>query len=210
MTKGYFGDEEESDFYGVLQEVLELQYGTNKHGNRSVFLFRCDWYDLASWGTKIKDDGYFKSINTSAFWYKNSPFILASQAGTCFFLDDTKFDHPWKVVQKFSHRHVYDVPEKKVGDEDAFEVNGDPYQEEEGSLDPIYHDVDDVGDEEEVEDEGVDHPDEVVRVDSHIVRDLANQEVSHTAESEDEQEQSLHANGSDYDSRVSNIDSDVE
>jgi hypothetical protein len=109
-TKGSFGDADETEFYGVLQEVLELQYGTNKHGDRSVYLFRCDWFDLAGRGSKIKDDGYFKSVNTSVLWFKNSPFILASQAETCFYLEDTKFGDPWKVVQKFSHRHVYDVP----------------------------------------------------------------------------------------------------
>ncbi|KAK1604853.1 hypothetical protein QYE76_028526 [Lolium multiflorum] len=45
-TKGSFGDADETEYYGVLQEVLELQYGSNKHGDRSVYLFRCDWFDL--------------------------------------------------------------------------------------------------------------------------------------------------------------------
>ena len=89
MTKASFGDEEESEFYGVLHEVLDLQYGSNKHDDRSVYMFRCDWFDLASRNSKMKDDGYFKSVNTSTLWYKDSLFILASQAETCFYLDDT-------------------------------------------------------------------------------------------------------------------------
>jgi hypothetical protein len=61
------------EYYGVLQEVLELQYGRNKHVDRSVFLFRCDWYDLQTKGSKMKDDGFFKSVNTSVLWFKSAP-----------------------------------------------------------------------------------------------------------------------------------------
>ena len=46
MTKAVVGDQQESEFYGVMQEVLELQYEKKKHGDISVFLFRCDWFDL--------------------------------------------------------------------------------------------------------------------------------------------------------------------
>ena len=32
------------DFYGVLKEVIELQYNSNLQVHRTVVLFRCDWY----------------------------------------------------------------------------------------------------------------------------------------------------------------------
>ena len=89
-----------------MKEVLELTYMKNKYGDRSVVLFHCDWFDLEGRLTKMKDDGYFKSVNTSKLWYKNAPFILANQAKTCFYLDDTKLGAPWKVVQTFSHRNL--------------------------------------------------------------------------------------------------------
>jgi hypothetical protein len=82
---------------------------------------------------EMKDDGYFKSINTSVLWYKNAPFILAQQAQTCFYLDATNFGDPWKVVQIFRHRNVYDVLEKDD------EGNAGAYQEDVGSEDPIVH-----------------------------------------------------------------------
>ncbi|KAK1617058.1 hypothetical protein QYE76_022575 [Lolium multiflorum] len=219
-TKGSFGDADETEYYGVLQEVLELQYGTNKHGDRSVYLFRCDWFDLASRGSKIKDDGYFKSVNTSVLWFKNSPFILASQAETCFYLEDTKFGDPWKVVQKFSHRHVYDVPELEDGNDDAFVRNEDAYQEDEGSVDHTFHDVVDLDEEAEVEAEEDDHrADEVVRIhDARTIRELENGEDSPNVDmdmSEDELENEedsliLEENIHDDEGKNSEEDSDVD
>ncbi|KAK1663222.1 hypothetical protein QYE76_051381 [Lolium multiflorum] len=219
-TKGSFGDADETDYYGVLQEVLELQYGTNKHGDRSVYLFRCDWFDLAGKGSKIKDDGYFKSVNTSILWFKNSPFILASQAETCFYLEDTKFGDPWKVVQKFSHRHVYDVPELEDGNDDAFVRNEDAYQEDEGSVDHTFHDVVDLDEEAEVEAEEDDHrAAEVVRIhDARTIRELENGEDSPNVDmdmSEDElenQEDSLilEENIHDDEGKNSEEDSDLD
>ncbi|KAK1627079.1 hypothetical protein QYE76_001394 [Lolium multiflorum] len=219
-TKGSFGDADETEYYGVLQEVLELQYGSNKHGDRSVYLFRCDWFDLASRGSKIKDDGYFKSVNTSVLWFKNSPFILASQAETCFYLEDTKFGDPWKVVQKFSHRHVYDVPELEDGNDDAFVRNEDAYQEDEGSVDHTFHDVVDLDEEAEVEAEEDDHrADEVVRIhDARTIRELENGEDSPNVDmdmSEDElqnEEESLimEENIHDDEGKNSEEDSDVD
>ena len=191
MTKASFSDQEETEYYGVLTEVLELQYMRNKHGERFVFLFRCDWFDLEGKNTKIKDDGYFKSVNTSAIRYKNDPFILASHAKTCFYLDDTKLGDPWKVVQTFSHRHVYDVPEKEHVNQGADQGNPDAYQEE-SSSDYIFHDVEDEDD--EVEDEGdeFDRRDDVaVHVDARIVHQLDREDDNNNEDmnsSEDELE----------------------
>ena len=60
----------------------------------------------------IKDDGHFKSININSFWYKSDPFILATQSTKIFYLQDNAFGNDWRVVQKFEHRGIYDVPEK--------------------------------------------------------------------------------------------------
>uniref|UniRef100_J3LJ41 DUF4216 domain-containing protein n=1 Tax=Oryza brachyantha TaxID=4533 RepID=J3LJ41_ORYBR len=131
------------DFYGVLIEILELQYTTNKNGDRSVFLFRCDWFDLDGRKTRMRNDGYFTSINIRGRWYKKDPFILAPQAKQVFYLDDTRFGKDWKVVQNFEHRHVYDVPEKErteTNENDDFQMNNqDAYQQESSSTEFITH-----------------------------------------------------------------------
>ena len=75
----------------------------------------------------MKSYGYFKSVNTSVFWYKDDPYMLASQASTCIYLEDTKDGHPWQVVLPIDLRGTYDVLENN--DEDEPQPNKVPYQE---------------------------------------------------------------------------------
>ena len=100
------------EFYGVLKEVIELQYNSSLQHRRSVVLFRCDWYNQERKIVCIKDDGHFKSININSFWYKSDPFILATQSTKIFYLQDNDLGNDWRVVQKFEHMGIYDVPEK--------------------------------------------------------------------------------------------------
>jgi len=110
MTQGTHKDEC-IDFYGVLSEIIVLRYPSNKQFTRSVVIFRCDWYNLEGRKTGMKDDGYFRSINVEHYWYKNDPYILATQVAQVFYLDDTRLGKGWKVVQKVDHRQLYDVTE---------------------------------------------------------------------------------------------------
>nr|GLL25436.1 uncharacterized protein LOC109154451 [Ipomoea trifida] len=61
----------------------------------------------------IQHDGIVTSIKVSSFWYKNDPYVLASQAKQVFYLNDPKLGLNWRVVQQFQHRHIYD--ENEVG-----------------------------------------------------------------------------------------------
>ena len=95
-------DGEEVDFYGILSNVIVLNYILVY----KVILFRCSWFDTNQKKKKIKHDHNFTSIQVSSTWYKNDPFILATQAQQVFYLDDYKNGPNWKVVQKVNHRHV--------------------------------------------------------------------------------------------------------
>ncbi|XP_040382650.1 uncharacterized protein LOC102715326 [Oryza brachyantha] len=99
------------DFYGMLTEIIELSYIQNSNKTHSVILFRCEWYDLEGKKYRMKNDGYLKSINVGSRWYKDDPFILATQASQVFYLEDTKLGKNWRVVKDFNHRHIFDVPE---------------------------------------------------------------------------------------------------
>ena len=77
-----------------------------------MVLFRCDWYNQEGKTVGIKDDEHFKSININSFWYKSDPFILATQSTKIFYLQDNDLGNDWRVVQKFEHKGIYDVPEK--------------------------------------------------------------------------------------------------
>jgi hypothetical protein len=66
MTDGSH-DGNDIDFYGVLKEVIELEYNSNFQVRRTVVLFRCDWFKLHGKTVGLRDDGYFKSINVKSF-----------------------------------------------------------------------------------------------------------------------------------------------
>ncbi|KAL5653171.1 hypothetical protein ACJX0J_038629, partial [Zea mays] len=102
MCEGCHGDEN-IEFYGRLKEIIELRYNSDMSKCRTVVLFRCDWFDTYSKKVRMKDDGYFRSINHGSCWYKDDPFILSTQATKVFYLDDTKHCESWRIVQKFTH-----------------------------------------------------------------------------------------------------------
>jgi hypothetical protein len=52
------------DFYGTITDIIELSYSKNNKGHRNVILLRCEWYNLEGKTYQLKDDGYFKSINS--------------------------------------------------------------------------------------------------------------------------------------------------
>jgi len=111
------------DFFGTLKEIVQLEYNNDE---RTVVLFKCDWYKLDGKKTELKDDGFFKSINVGSLWYKDDSLILATQARKVFYLPDTSFGKNWHVVQTFDHRHLYNVSETE-----GVQYNAPAYQEDE-------------------------------------------------------------------------------
>ncbi|XP_075482523.1 uncharacterized protein LOC142522848 [Primulina tabacum] len=72
----------ELDYYGILQNVIELDY----EGGRRVVLFECDW---VSKGKRLKlDDDGFMLVNFTNVKRYNEPYILTSQALQVFYVED--------------------------------------------------------------------------------------------------------------------------
>ena len=94
MTEGEH-DRKVIDFYGTLKEIIQLDYNLK---DRSVVLFKCDWFKLDGKKTELKNDGFFESINVGSMWYKDDSLILATQARNVFYLPDTKYGTNWQVV----------------------------------------------------------------------------------------------------------------
>ena len=135
LTEGTH-DGDDIEFYGQLRSIIRLQYNSSGGVHRSVVLFSCDWFDLGGKKkTGVRDDGYFKSINTERFWYKNDPFILTTQATKVFYVPDTLFRGNWRVVQKFQHRHLWSVTENQM--EEGAGVRDLAYQDDESTEVPV-------------------------------------------------------------------------
>lgn len=83
-----------TNYYGVLTEIIELQYFEGKR----VVLFKCDWWDIDHIGKGVKIDKHdFVSVNTKRKLATNEPFVLASQAEQVFYGKD-HFHPNWSIV----------------------------------------------------------------------------------------------------------------
>ncbi|MQL88364.1 hypothetical protein Taro_020921 [Colocasia esculenta] len=74
-VKGSTYNESEYDYYGIVEEILQLQYpGQDNH----IFLFKCHWFDLNS----IRNDTTHGIVELKHKSKLNAyePFILATQA----------------------------------------------------------------------------------------------------------------------------------
>lgn len=111
------------DFYGTLKEIIQLDYNLD---DRSVVLFKCDWFKLDGKNTGLRNDRFFKSINVGSLWYKDDSLILATRATKVFYLPDMKYGKNWQVVQTFDHRHLFNISENE-----GAPFAGPAYQEEE-------------------------------------------------------------------------------
>lgn len=106
MVAGSMESGNSIEFYGVIQDIIELQYNMNKR----TFIFKCKWWDLGRNQCNVRLEGHVKSIKVQKTWYDNDPFVLATQVKQVYYLQDLKNGPMWRVVQKHEHRDLYDVP----------------------------------------------------------------------------------------------------
>jgi hypothetical protein len=76
-VKGSTSSELEVDYYGRLEEVVELQYHTEQN---IVFLFKCYWYDTTDRGIRVDPHYGLVEINSKARLRNiNDVFVFAKQ-----------------------------------------------------------------------------------------------------------------------------------
>ena len=97
----------ESDYNGVLDQVVELDY---VKGCR-VVLFLCTWFDSDRRRRHVVYEPYHTIVDTSWEMYKEDPFVFPDQVRQVFYVQDpTKPNSSWKFVERFTHRHTLDIP----------------------------------------------------------------------------------------------------
>ncbi|KAK2658243.1 hypothetical protein Ddye_004776 [Dipteronia dyeriana] len=99
-------------------DVIQLNY---MFYYRAV-LIKCNWFDTNVKKKRIQKDYIYTCIDVSHKWYKSDPYIIAIQEHQVFYVNDHKFGSSWKVVQKFQHRHILDVPEIEEEVEEQEEI----------------------------------------------------------------------------------------
>ncbi|XP_078160746.1 uncharacterized protein LOC144556130 [Carex rostrata] len=107
------------DYYGLLQDVCELQYDAH-----TVVLFRCDWFDIIN-GVKVDRKYGLVEVKHASRLANYEPFVLAAQATQVCYLPYAlqKAERKlWWVAMKASPKSMFCTE----GDD----VNLEFYQEE--------------------------------------------------------------------------------
>ena len=67
-------------FYSVLDDIIELSYIRSS----KVLIFKCEWWDVGNKRRINVNEFDFTSVNITKTWYKDQPFVLATQVQQVF------------------------------------------------------------------------------------------------------------------------------
>ncbi|XP_028110617.1 uncharacterized protein LOC114309116 [Camellia sinensis] len=75
--------------------------------------------EIATWATMfntsssrtMRVEPHLTTVDIRSQWYKDDLFFLPSQVQQVFYVDDTKLGANWRVIEKFEHQGIWDVPE---------------------------------------------------------------------------------------------------
>ena len=95
-----------------------------------MLLFRCKWFDTYPRKKRLLTYKNIISIFINSEWYKDDPFILASQAKQMFYIADPFNGPNWLVVQEFSHRHFWDILQTKTTQDESVQHRVDFLQDD--------------------------------------------------------------------------------
>lgn len=99
------GLSETSGFYGVLEEILLLDY----NHMFQIPIFKCDWAHT-NFGVKVEDGFTLVNLKQHKNQYCNDPFILAKQARQVFYSRESNTSN-WYVMVKPPPRGFHELEE---------------------------------------------------------------------------------------------------
>ncbi|XP_071687645.1 uncharacterized protein [Rutidosis leptorrhynchoides] len=141
-VKGACYDNQESDYYGLIEEIIEVEYH-NSLSHCVVVLFKCHWFDPVR-GVRVDHKHKLVDVKTKSRGCVDDPFILASQVEQVYYApypSMTRDLKDWSAVVKVKPRAIYQLEEhvSEVADDDE-DDNGNNddifYQENERIICP--------------------------------------------------------------------------
>ncbi|KAL0307549.1 UNVERIFIED_CONTAM: hypothetical protein Scaly_2979200 [Sesamum calycinum] len=106
----YLMNDTDSDFYGMLGEIIQLDYPLIP--NMQIVLFKYCWVDPLR-GMKVHPCYHLIDVNFKKVYQKNEPFILAQQAVQVYYTEYPSMKRDkvdWMVVYKTKARRVINGP----------------------------------------------------------------------------------------------------
>jgi len=148
---------DETDFYGKLEDIIELEYRAQPI--KKVTLFKSQWCDQTTsgyaHGTRIHPRYKLVDVHIGRSYRKYDPFVLASQASQVYYLPYPSLRQnmkDWQAVSKVRSKQfeetAFQLEEKSadfVANEHVFDEHVEPLRDPAGELlhlDETVHDVD--------------------------------------------------------------------
>lgn len=126
-VRGSCYDDSETDYYGLLDDVLEVEYyGV---GHCVVVLFKCTWFDSPG-GVRVDPKHGLIDIKYKSRLRGDDYYVLASQAEQVYYTpypSDTKDLKDWWAVVKTKARAIYEVAESAIDALDDDNADGEPF-----------------------------------------------------------------------------------
>jgi hypothetical protein len=115
-VKGTGYGEYENDFYGQLEEIIQIEFpGTPL---KKVVLFKCEWFDpTIGRGTKVNEQYGIVQIRHNRHYRKYDPFIVAHKAIQVYYAPHpiiTRNNADWWFIIKTKARGM--IEDQQVGD----------------------------------------------------------------------------------------------
>ena len=123
--KGSVYNETESDYYGTLVEVIELEFEALPV--KRTVLFKCEWFDPTPHVGMVVHPRYkLVDVHDKKRFNKYEPFVLTVQASQVYYCEYPGRTGPrmdWKAVCKIKARAQIDIPASPSNDviEPAFQ-----------------------------------------------------------------------------------------
>ncbi|PWA47244.1 Transposase, Ptta/En/Spm [Artemisia annua] len=135
-VKGACYNKTECDFYGLLEEVIEVAY--RGVGRCVVILFKCKWFDAAR-GVRIDNKHNIVDIKYKSRLINDEPFVLALQVEQVYYApypSMTKDLKDWWVVVKTKSRSMYELEECENEEDGDDNGDGEEFFQESETLIP--------------------------------------------------------------------------
>lgn len=119
QASSFGGGGEESDFFGLIQEILEFQF--TGLPNKKITLFKCLWYDPSPEGTFVHPQYHLQEINERRRYIHYEPFVLAQQCIQVYYASypgARRSRREWRVVCKTKPRARFEKKWSENGVDD--------------------------------------------------------------------------------------------
>ena len=113
----------ENDYYGTLDDIVQLEYPGEPI--KKIVLFKCSWYDpTPNIGTRVQKHHGIIEVNSQRSYSKYEPFIIAQQAiQVCYtpYPERTRDNSNWLVVIKTKARSTIDARGYEISETYAYQ-----------------------------------------------------------------------------------------